>query len=140
MEISAHIRSGIDDHVATVRTNGRQTRVAIPAREGGAGSSLNGGELLCLSLATCYGNDVFREARHWGIDVLDVEVTVEAEFGESGEPARRLGYHVRVEARADEAEIADLIRHTDRVAEIHATLRLGIDVSLDGFDAVDIRP
>jgi organic hydroperoxide reductase OsmC/OhrA len=48
------------------------------------------GELLCLALATCYCNDVYREASRRGLAIRGVEVGVAAEFGGRGEPARRL--------------------------------------------------
>lgn len=35
-----------------------------------------------------------------------------------------------VEAEASEGEILDLIAHTDRVAEVHNSLRLGASVTL----------
>ncbi|HZU12531.1 MAG TPA: hypothetical protein VFB58_06795 [Chloroflexota bacterium] len=39
---------------------------------------------------------------------------------------------------ATEATIRDLIVHTDRVAEIHNSLRRGADVTLSGFEAVSV--
>jgi len=138
MYISARVDSRPAGHDATVSTNGLAKSVPIPAREGMPGSGLNGGELLFLALATCYGNDVYREARPRGIDVARVEVQVEGEFGGVGEPARQIGYRVRVEARATEGEIIELIRHTDSVAEIQATLRRGMPVELTSFEAISI--
>jgi len=38
-------------------------------------------------------------------------------------------------AAAPQAAIRDLIEHTDRVAEIHNTLRLGLPVALESFTA-----
>jgi len=129
VQIHASVSSSAAAHEVSVRTDGRPSAVAVPGRPGG-GSSLNGGELLCLALATCYCNDVYREAARRGIAVAAVAVEVEAEFGGAGEPARRIAYTARVESDAPPAEIEALLRHTDAVAEVHATLRGGIPVEL----------
>ena len=92
--------------------------------------------MLRLVLATCYCNDVYREAAKRAIDIVRVEVSADAEFGNPGEPASRLSYRVKLSARAPEQDIRDLILHTDRVAEVHNTLRCGIPVFLDSFEAV----
>jgi hypothetical protein len=42
-------------------------KVSARVDNDGGGSSANGGELLCLALATCYCNDVYREAKKRGI-------------------------------------------------------------------------
>jgi hypothetical protein len=66
--------------------------------------------------------------------IHDVEVEVEGTFGSEGEPARNVTYDVKVSAEASESDIKDLMRHTDRVAEIQNTLRVGIPISLKGMD------
>ena len=129
MEIRATVRSGASEHRTTVSTDGRTSPVAIPVRAGG-GSSVNGGELLCLALATCYCNDLYREAARGGIVLHSVEVEVVAEFGGRGEPARRIVYTTRVTSDAPAARIDALIRETDAVAEVHNTLRAGTAVEL----------
>jgi organic hydroperoxide reductase OsmC/OhrA len=75
-------------HRVRPTTNGAAHAVVIPPRSSGFGSSANGGELLCLALATCYCNDPYREAEQRNIAVLRVAVEVQAEFGAAGEPAR----------------------------------------------------
>jgi uncharacterized OsmC-like protein len=112
-----------------VSTDGRESVVAVPGRPGG-GSALNGGELLCAALATCYCNDVYREAARRGITISCVEVAVAAEFGGRGEPAWRITYTARVESDASAAEVEALLRETDSVAEVHNTLRAGLAVEL----------
>lgn len=129
MQIHASVRSSSAEHQVAVSTDGRQTTLAMPGRPGG-GSSLNGGELLCLALATCYCNDVYREAARQGIVVTGVAVEVEAEFGGPGESARRISYTARVESDAPAATIEALLRHTDAVAEVHKTLRTGLAIEL----------
>ena len=97
--------------------------------------SANGGELLFLAIATCYCNDVYREAAKRGIRVEMVGVEVTGEFGGVGEPARNVTYQARVEARATEQEIRDLMIHTDQVAEIQNSLRRGTPVTLGNVTA-----
>jgi uncharacterized OsmC-like protein len=112
-----------------VSTDGRASPLPVPGRAGG-GSSVNGGELLCLALATCYCNDVYREAARRGLAIGGVAVEVEAEFGGPGEPARQIRYTAHVESDATAAELEALLRHTDTVAEVHNTVRVGTPVEL----------
>ena len=83
-----------------------------------------------LALATCYCNDIFREAAGLGIEVEEVEVSAIGEFGAAGEPASHIEYRAKVKAGADEQKIHELIEHTDRVAEVHLTIRRGLNVTL----------
>ncbi|MFO1303620.1 MAG: hypothetical protein U1F54_07795 [Burkholderiales bacterium] len=62
IRIAARVDNARDSHQANVSTDGNARVIAIPPRAGAPGSSANGGELLCLALATCYCNDVYREA------------------------------------------------------------------------------
>ena len=73
------------------------------------------GELLCLALASCLCNDIYRDSTSLKIDVLAVDVEVRAEFGGIGEAAKSICYTPTVKARASEEEIQALIIHTDRV-------------------------
>jgi organic hydroperoxide reductase OsmC/OhrA len=138
MRIEAAVANAGGQLEVVLSTDGREHAVAIAPRANGRGSSANGGELLCLALATCYCNDIHREAEPRGIDVLRVEVRASAEFGAPGAAATRLAYRVRVEARATEQAIRELIEHTDRVAEIQNTLRLGLPVLLVSCEAVSV--
>lgn len=131
MQISARVESRENRLQVTLGTNGQSHALAIAPKPGGFGSSANGGELLALALATCYCNDLYREAAARGIVVQAVEVEVDAEFGGVGEPARRIRYRARVTADQSEEAIRQLIEHTDRVAEVHNTLRAGISVDLE---------
>ena len=136
--ISATVESEFRRHSVTLSTGGSSHELHVTPRDSGYGSRANGGELLCLALATCYCNDIYREAAKRSIEVLRVEVRSDAEFGTEGAPARRLTYHATVRARASKAAICDLITHTDRVAEVHNTLRLGITVVLESFNAEEV--
>jgi organic hydroperoxide reductase OsmC/OhrA len=113
-----------------VETEGRKQSIAIAPKSGGRGSSINGGEQLFAALATCFCNDLYREAAKRGIDVEDVKVELTGTFGNPGEPARDISYRVQVHADAPKATIDDLIRTTDAVAEIQNTVRGGCAVKL----------
>ncbi|HWA38979.1 MAG TPA: OsmC family protein [Burkholderiales bacterium] len=136
MLISATVDSRFQHHQVTLSTSGKSHTVAIPPRPSGLGSSANGGELLCLAMATCFCNDIYREAAKRGLEVTGVEVQATAEFGSEGTPAQRLAYRVTVRANAPEASIGELITHTDGVAEVQNTLRLGLPVTLESFSVV----
>ena len=100
MNISARIENRRGKHAVVVRTGEQERSLAIPTKADGFGSNANGGELLFLALATCYCNDIYREARKRGIDVESVKVEVSGEFGGEGEPARNLSYRTSVAAKA----------------------------------------
>jgi uncharacterized OsmC-like protein len=131
MIISATIKNSYQENDITVTTEGNQKEINIPSKKEGYGSSVNGGELLLLSLATCFCNDIYREAPRRKIQIDSVEVKVSGEFGKEGEPAINISYEAKVQsAHNSEEEIAALIKYVDSIAEIHNTLRKGINVSL----------
>ena len=130
MDISARVINRNAHHEVILKTGGNEHSLEIAPKQDGFGSSANGGELLFLALATCYCNDIYREARKRGIKVKSVEVEVTGEFGGEGEPARNIIYRSAVKADAPREAVLDLMRHTDSVAEIHATLRRSTVVSL----------
>jgi len=136
MLISATVDNKFQRHQITLTTSGKSHTLDVQPRASGLGSSANGGELLCLAMATCYCNDLYREAAKRGIEVMGVEVQANAEFEAEGAPAKRLSYRVVVRANAPEASIRELITHTDKVAEVQNTLRLGLPVGLEAFLAV----
>jgi uncharacterized OsmC-like protein len=138
MKISARVENSLDNHQAFVQTNDAVQSVAIPSKSGGYGSSVNGGELLFLALATCYCNDIYREAAKRDITVEAVEVEVNGEFGGVGEPATNVTYRVTVKAKATEDEIRSLMQFTDGVAEIQNTLRVETRVTLESAQAIAI--
>ncbi|HZS94377.1 MAG TPA: OsmC family protein [Chloroflexota bacterium] len=126
---------------AAVGWSGHRTlTIDRPETAGGMGLGYSGGELLLLALGACYTNDIFREAEGRGIVVRSVSVDVQADWG--GEPVRaqNVMYSATVEADAPEEAVRDLILHTDRVAEIHNSLRNGAEVSLTDFHAVPTSP
>ncbi len=134
MKIQAKIDSSPGKQEVILETNGERHSLILPPKPSGLGSGINGGELLFLALATCYCNDLYREAGKLGIPVSRVEVEVEGEFGREGEPARDITYHARIKAAEDEEQLRDLLRVTDRLAEIQNTLRAGIPVKLSRME------
>jgi organic hydroperoxide reductase OsmC/OhrA len=130
MEISAIVTNAHAHHEVTVRTETTSQSLAIPAKPTGKGSAVNGGELLMLALATCYCNDLYREAARLNIPIDGVEVEASAEFPGVGLAATNISYRARVSSSADASTIADLLRQTDAVAEVHNTIRTGAAVVL----------
>lgn len=131
MHITAHVRNAGPSHDVGVSTAGSSRTIQIPAKPGGAGSSVNGGELLMLALATCYCNDLYREAARLKITLQAVEVEASADFDGIGLAARNIRYRARVDSPAPESRIAELLEQTDAVAEIQNTLRAGAVVVRD---------
>ena len=136
MKISARVDNSKDQHHVTLTTDNNSHSIVIPSKSTGFGSSANGGELLFLALATCYCNDIYREAAKRNIQVERIEVEVEGDFGAAGEPAQNVTYKAKVHAKGTEEKIRALMEHTDTVAEIQNTLRLGADVKLNGIEVV----
>jgi uncharacterized OsmC-like protein len=113
-----------------VRTGESPRILAIPSKGAGRGSAVNGGEFLMLALATCFCNDVYREAERLGIPIDAVEVEARAEFDGVGVAARNVTYRARVASSEPEETIARLLRETDAVTEVQNTLRGGAGVAL----------
>jgi len=138
VRISARVENREGKHHVTMATDNRAHSIHIPPKPTGYGSSANGGELLFLALATCYCNDIYREAAKRGINVKQVEVEVEGDFGSEGEAARNVTYRAKVVAQVSEEAIRELMHHTDRVAEIQNTLRVETPVRLGLIEAVAV--
>ena len=136
MQIAALVRNTGASHAVTVTTAGTSRSMPVPAKEAGSGSAVNGGEFLMLALATCYCNDLYREAMRLGIPIEGVEVEAAAEFDGIGLAARDIRYRARIESPASEGDIATLLHATDAVAEVHNTIRAGVRVSLVPWDAL----
>jgi uncharacterized OsmC-like protein len=131
IEIRAVVERSEGKHSVHLLTNGREREDFATA---------NGGELLFLALATCYCNDIHREAARRGIEVGKVRVEVSGRFGEApGSAAEGIEYEAMVAAPAPEEDILTLMRETDAVAEVHNTLRRGTPVVLARTVAIDTR-
>lgn len=130
MEISATVMSSASAHEVAVRTGTASQTLAVPANAAGRGSSVNGGEFLMLALATCYCNDLYREAERLRIPVESAQVEATADFPGVGLAATNIRYRAVVKSSADIEAIAQLLRETDAVAEVHNTVRSGVPVRL----------
>ncbi len=138
MRFSARVENSKDNHEVTLQTNENVHSIVIPSKSSGYGSSANGGELLFLALATCYCNDLYREAAKQNIKVERVEVNVEGDFGAEGDHAKNVIYQAKVFAQASNDEIREMMKFTDTVAEIQNTLRIGTPVFLSQIEVVQV--
>lgn len=137
VQFMASVQNSEGSHQVTLKTGDHAHSLTIPPKPSGFGSQVNGGELLFLALATCYCNDIYREAQQRNIVVRRVQVDVEGEFdGVPGHPAEQVRYHATVEADASEEAILALMQHTDTVAEIQNSLRQPIAVQLGHLNAI----
>lgn len=131
MNISATLKNSFQKNDITVRTENIEKNISIQSKADGFRSSVNGGEILFLALATCFCNDLYREAGKRKMTLDSVEVTVSGKFGNEGEPAINISYQTTVKAQKhSEKEISELITFVDGIAEIQNTLRKGISVEL----------
>jgi uncharacterized OsmC-like protein len=129
MKVSAAVRSASSHHEIVVRTAYSEQSLVVPGKPAG-GSGISGGEFLMLALATCYCNDLFREGARLGMSIEAVEVEASAEFAGVGLAATNIAYRAQVWSPATAAEVAELLRVTDAVAEVHNTVRRGVPVTL----------
>jgi organic hydroperoxide reductase OsmC/OhrA len=130
MQIFAKVINSSSGHEVTVHTGSTAQSLCIPTKPAGTGSSVNGGEFLMLALATCYCNDLYREAERLQIPIQGVTVEAYAEFPGLGLAAKNIRYRAVVESPATPDAVANLLRQTDAVAEVHNTVRAGIPVEL----------
>ncbi len=139
ISISAAVDNSHNSHDVQLTTNGNTHAISVAPKASGYGSSANGGEMLFAALASCYCNDIYREAAKRGITVRRVQVEVSGTFDDApGSVAEGITYSATVEAEAPEVDIEALMRHTDTVAEIQNTLRLGTTVTLASIRAVPV--
>lgn len=130
MEISAKVSNSPTGHQVSVQTGDSTQAIAVAAKPSGRGSAVNGGEFLMLALATCYCNDLYREAERIGISVEGVQVEAMAEFPGRGLSPEKIRYRATVKSSASAQEVERLLRETDAVAEVHNTVRSGVPVQL----------
>jgi len=130
MKVAATLNNKHNDHQVTVTTDGNSKTISIPSKPTGYGSSVNGAELLLLSLATCFCNDIYREAAKRNIAVTEVSVEFTGDFGGEGEPGFNFQYKPLIKSNATPEQLEQLINDTDVIAEIHKTLRQGLQVTL----------
>ncbi|THC44710.1 OsmC family protein [Massilia sp. Mn16-1_5] len=130
MQITAIVTNSAIGHDVIVQTDDSAQTLNVPPQSLGKGSAINGGEFLMLALATCYCNDLYREAKRLAIPIEGVEVEASAEFPGIGLAATNITYRASVSSSASSSAIEQLLRETDAVAEIHNTVRAGVPVQL----------
>lgn len=124
------IRNITSSSLAVGSSGARTITIDRTKEAGGLGLGFNGGELLLLAIGGCFSNDVFREAAKEGVQVQSLQIKVEADWGGDPVRAQNVSFSLRIRADASEQQILKLIRHTDSVAEIPNSLRLGTEVKL----------
>jgi len=139
MKYTASLRN-FDGKLDILMKKGDATRTVdiVPGKHG-FGSSISGGEILFLAIATCYCNDLYREGKKLGIVVEKVEVDVEGDFTAAGEPATNVECRIKVVAQASEKEIRNLVEHTDTIAEIPKSLRQNTAIKISEILPVESR-
>lgn len=130
MQVSASIQSSYNYQQVIVGTNDSMKEILIAPKLSGYGSSVNGGELLMLALATCYCNDLYREASKKNLIIKGLEVVCSGIFASEGEAGSDFSYKVKILSDASQEEIEELLKHTDSVAEVHNSIRKGLEVKL----------
>lgn len=131
MNITASLHNDPATNNITVTTNDVSKTISIPGKPTG-GSSVNGAELLFLALATCFCNDIYREALKRNMRIESVDVSVSGQFGKEGETGKNITYTARVVAPGESPEtIRELVQYVDSIAEIHNTMRKGTAIVLN---------
>ena len=94
-----------------------------PTTTGGGGLGFNGGQLLYLSIAACWSNDLYREAATMGIELDGVEITVDGDFPSRGSGSTPIKVDVVVRSVAPEERVRQLMAEVERIAEIPRAIR-----------------
>jgi len=130
MKYSASIANAEGKLDVIVRKGDQVNSLDLVPGKNGFGSSISGGEILFLAIASCYCNDIYREGRKSGIVVESVEVDVQGDFAGPGDPAFNVECKIKVIAQASEDDIRKLVEHTDSIAEIPKSLRNGTPITI----------
>jgi uncharacterized OsmC-like protein len=101
-----------------------------PPTAGGGGLGFNGGQLLYLSIAACWSNDLYREAATMGIELDNVEITVDGDFPARGSGSTPITVDLVVRSSAPEDQVRELIAEVERVAEIPCSIRDGAPIEV----------
>jgi uncharacterized OsmC-like protein len=101
-----------------------------PAAGGGGGLGFNGGQLLYLSIAACWSNDLYRQAATMGIELDGVEITVDGDFPSRGSGSTPITLDVQVRSKASQRRMRELIAEVERVAEIPRSIIEGTPIEV----------
>jgi organic hydroperoxide reductase OsmC/OhrA len=130
MNMKAHVVSRHASHTVHLQSGEREHSISMPPRPDGYGSMVNGGELLLMAVATCYCNDLYREAGRKGIAIDGVDVEVMGEYPGEGSPLNGIRYRATVTTQAPKEKVFELMTQVDSEAEIHNTLRQASEIVL----------
>ena len=137
IHINSSVTHSSDQNIIELQTNGNSHQLLISNKPDGKGLNTNGGEILFLSIAICYTNDIYREAKKLDMEVIDVQIAVSGDFNSKpGSITKNIIVNVQVKAKASEPRIKELVLLTDSVAEIPNTLREGIEVNLGNINCI----
>jgi uncharacterized OsmC-like protein len=128
--MKVEIRTLRDHSLAVGSAGSRTVTIDRSAEAGGLGLGFSGGELLFLAIGGCFSNDLYREAPKFGVEIKSVHIEVSGDWGGDPVRAQSVTLTAHVEADAPAEKIRELIEHTNRVAEIPNSLRLGTEVKL----------
>lgn len=131
MQAIATVSSTPTAHTVTLRAGTKMQNLSVPGKASGKGFAVTGGEFLMLALATCYCNDLYREAERMNIPLDSVEVEASGVFAGVGLAASNIRYRATIKSPAHPETIQQLLRVTDGVAEVHNTIRGGGTVTMD---------
>jgi putative redox protein len=101
-----------------------------PVAAGGGGLGFNGGQLLYMSIAACWSNDLYREAATMGIELDGVVITVDGDFPTRGSGSSPITVDAVVRSSAPEERVRELIEEVERVAEIPRAIRDATDIEV----------
>jgi uncharacterized OsmC-like protein len=130
MNITAHVVNRQTSHLVQLKSGEREHSFSMSPKPDGFGSLVTGGELLMMALATCYCNDLYREARRRGLEIAGVEVEVMGEYIGEGLPLESIRYRAMAWTPATREKVFELMTHTDAVAEILNTVRKSAEIAL----------
>ena len=91
-------------------------------------AAFTGAHLLHVAAAGCVLNDVYREAEQVGVGIDGVRVVAHGDFDKGTWRSTGISYAVQVDTTASAADVDDLLRRVDEVAEIPRALRSGTTV------------
>ena len=108
---------------------------------GGMGLGFNGGQLLGLSIAGCFANDLHALARGRGVKLASVAIDVTVTF--EGDPSLATGAQMNAWIETDDPAVdsARLVREAEQITTISNSLRRGFPVTITaGLSTAEVSP
>lgn len=91
-------------------------------------TAFTGAHLMHLAVAACVLNDLYREAAKSGVELQGVRVDADGDFDPQTWQSNGVAYRVQLDSTAATADLDELLRTVDDVAEIPRAMRAGVDV------------